>query len=242
MLSVIIPAYNEVETIGKNIKILKKYLNKLNTNYEIIIAEDGSTDGTDNIVKQIAKTDKSVRTIHRKQKIGRGLALKEAFSIASGNILCYIDADLSPHPKHLGELIRYAKKNDVVTGSRYVKANAVKRPFSRLVASQVYNWLLRVIFSCPIYDFQCGLKAFSRNFFEKEIKYIEEKSWAWDTVVLIEAVKKGYRVKEFPVDWSEKRESPKSSSFKRLISDGIIHGRVLLKLFLKWNMNVKIKL
>mgnify|MGYP000686981028 CR=1 FL=1 len=81
-----------------------------------------------------------------------------------------------------------------------------------------------------------------KNFLEKEMKHINENSWAWDTVVLIEAKKKGYRIKEMPIKWTENKESSHSSSFKRLLSDFLIHGKVILKLFAKWNLKMKINL
>jgi len=240
LLSLIIPAYNEATTIENNVEIIKNYLGSLNTNYEIIIAEDGSVDGTYKIIRKLVKKSNAIRSLHKKEKLGRGYALKKAFLSSKGNVIGFIDADISAHPKYLADMVNYTKGYDVVTASRYAKGSHVERPFIRDLIARVYYWLLRRIFSCNIYDFQCGLKLFSRTFIEKEIKYIKEKSWAWDTVILIEAIKKGYKIKEVPIKWIEKKEISHSASFKRLLSDFFIHGKVIVKLFAKWNLGIKL--
>ena len=123
MITVVLPAYNEARRIKKCVAAVKHSLAK--NNYEIIIAEDGSTDGTDKIAAIIAKRDKKIRLITHREKLGRGLALKNAFKIANGNIICYIDSDLATDMKYMPGLIAYAKKFDVVLGSRYMPSSVV---------------------------------------------------------------------------------------------------------------------
>ena len=236
-LSLVLPAYNEAPRLESCFEEVKKALE--GKNYEIIIAEDGSTDGTDKIAEKIAKMNKNVYHLHHDKKLGRGLALKKAFSLCKGKILAYIDVDMATDVKHLNELIQLAKENDVVTGSRYLPESNVERPILREFSSRVYNFLIRKLLGCRIFDSQCGFKAFSRKFFLREIKKINEKTWAWDTIVMVEAIKKGYKVKEFPVEWREKKEL--HTNVKRLIKDFMIHGRVLFKLFLRWKVGVKIE-
>lgn len=237
-LSLVLPAYNEAPRLEKCVEAVKRFLK--GKKYEIIIAEDGSTDGTDKIAEKIAKTNKNIYHIHNDKKLGRGLALKNAFSLCKGKILAYLDVDMATDINHLKELIKFAKENDVVTGSRYLPGSLTERPILREFFSKVYNFLIRKLLGCKIFDSQCGFKAFSRKFFEEEIKNIYEKTWAWDTIVMVEAVKKGYKVKEFPVKWVEKKEF--KTNVKRLIKDFIIHGKVIFKLFLKWRVGLNVKL
>lgn len=239
-VSIVVPAYNEASRIENSIKPLMRYANQLKLPYEVIIAEDGSTDGTDKIAKALAKKNKKIKSMHSRTKLGRGLALKRAFSVAKGDILCYIDADMATEPSCLKDLIRCARENDVVLGSRYIKGAVVNRPFVRIAVSRLYYWMLRKTLACNIYDFQCGFKAFSREYFEKEITHIKENGWPWDTIVIIEALKKGYKVKEIPVRWKETRDKPKNMKFTRLLDDAIVHGTTMIKLFIRWRMRIDI--
>ncbi|MCD6093122.1 MAG: glycosyltransferase [Candidatus Aenigmarchaeota archaeon] len=126
MFSLIFPVYNESSCLEKNIKKTMNYLNDLKIKYEIIIAEDGSTDNTYGIASSLAKKYKKVRCSHYSNRLGRGLALKRAFSLAKGNIVGYMDIDLATDLRHLKELINYTKNHDIVTGSRYLKKSTLK--------------------------------------------------------------------------------------------------------------------
>lgn len=236
--SIILPAYNEAKNLGACVNEIKKALG--NYNYEIIIAEDGSTDNTYKIAKNIANKIDGVRIIHDEKKLGRGLALKRAFKIAQGSVLAYLDVDMATHMKHLNTLLFLSNSYDVVTASRYLTESKIKRPALRMFVSKTYNYLIRSLLGCTVYDSQCGFKAFSKKFVEKEIFAIKEKSWAWDTIVLVTAIKKQYLVKEFPVEWNEKKEIQHSSSIKRILKDTKIHGTVLAKLFLKYRLGLDI--
>ncbi len=238
--SLVLPAYNEAKNLEHCVRAVQKSLKGFD--YEIIIAEDGSTDGTDKIAENLASRDKKIKFIHSEKKLGRGLALKRAFKIARGRAMGYIDVDIATDIKHLKELIKYSKNYDVVTGSRYLSNSKTSRPLLRDFVSRTYNFLVRFLLGCRVYDSQCGFKAFSRKFVENEIFRIKEKSWAWDTVVLATALKKGYKVKEFPVKWQEKRESAHSASLGRIYKDIKIHGKILIKLFMKYRLGVYVKI
>jgi hypothetical protein len=239
-VSVVLPAHNEAPRLETCFSEIRRALENLSQKYEIIIAEDGSHDGTDKIARDLARRYSNTRSLHSPNKLGRGLALKLAFKIARGNTLVYMDIDLATDLKHLKELLRHASTHDVVTGSRYCEGARTKRPPLRRFVSKTYNLLIRLLLGCNIKDAQCGFKAFSRKFSKEVIENINEKSWAWDTIVLVEAIKFGYSVKEFPVDWIEKKN--KFTSVKRIFKDTKLHGEALLKLFLKWRFNKNIKL
>lgn len=235
-ISVVLPAHNEANRLKRCVRAVESSLRKYN--YEIIIAEDGSTDGTERIAAKLAS--EKIKLINHRKKLGRGSALKNAFRIATGNIICYLDVDLATDAKYLPKLINYAKKFDVAFGSRYMRGSSVRRPIVRNFVSRFYNSFVRVIIGCDVHDTQIGFKAFSKKFVDKEIMNIDEKSWAWDTVVIVNACKKNYSVKEFPVKWVETKN--KRTSATRLLSDVKIHGRVLAKLFLRWNLGLNIRL
>jgi len=203
MFSLVFPVYNEETLLEKNAKIVIDKLNDLKINYEIIIAEDGSTDKTYEIGKIISKKYKNVKIIHCAEKLGRGLALKKTFLLAKGEYVGYMDIDLATDVKHIKEIIDYVQKYDVVTGSRYMKNSKANRSYRRKIFSKVYNFLARFLFKSKIYDHQCGFKAFRRDVIIKLNEISENNHWFWDTEILILADKKGYNIKEFPIRWIE---------------------------------------
>jgi len=207
MLSLVFPVYNEEKNLEKNMIKTMEFLNKLKTGYEIIIAEDGSTDRTYEIGLRLSKKYKNIRVLHSSIKLGRGKALKRAFFLAKGKYVGYMDIDLATDLKSLKDLIRYVKKYDVVTGSRYLKNSKIKRTHKRIFLSWSYNFLARLLFNSRIHDHQCGFKAFKKKVVVRLNKLSNADHWFWDTEILILAQKYGYSVREFPVSWKESRKT-----------------------------------
>ncbi|MBN1134256.1 MAG: flippase-like domain-containing protein [Methanosarcinaceae archaeon] len=202
-VSVILPAYNEAKRIRETVAITASTLKGITSSFEIIIAEDGSTDGTDRIASELAGTYRYVKHLHSDARQGRGRALNRAFRTASGNILCYIDVDLATDMKHLRELIdaiRY-EGYDFSTGSRMMPTSDVKRPLKRGIASKGFNFLTRNLLQSKLYDHQCGFKGFKRESLFELMDFVEDEHWFWDTEILVRAQHAGYKVKEFPVIW-----------------------------------------
>lgn len=199
----VLPAYNEAANIEKAVFVTAETLSKITTRFEIIIAEDGSTDGTDRIASSLAKQYDYVVHLHSDKRQGRGKALGRAFKIASGEVLCYIDVDLATDMKYLEKLVRAVSTDgyDFATGSRMMSESDAKRPFKREFASRGYNFLVRLFLRSKLYDHQCGFKAFRREALFELLGDVENEHWFWDTEVLVRAQHKGYRVIEFPVYW-----------------------------------------
>jgi glycosyltransferase involved in cell wall biosynthesis len=199
----ILPAYNEAERIEKTVNQTAKVLKKITPSFEIVIAEDGSRDGTDKIAGKLARKYSYVKHLHSDSRQGRGKALTRAFKISSGEVLCYIDVDLATDMTHLRELIESisVKGYDFATGSRMMPQSNVRRSLKRGVASKGYNSLVRTILRSNLYDHQCGFKAFKRAPLFNLIDDVQDNHWFWDTELFVLAQYKGYKVKEFPVVW-----------------------------------------
>jgi len=200
---VVLPAYNEAANIEKAVFTTAKTLSKITNSFEVIIAEDGSTDGTDRIASRLSKQYAYVIHLHSNERQGRGRALKRAFKASSGEILCYIDVDLATDMKYLEKLIRAVSTDgyDFATGSRMMSESDAKRPFKREFASRGYNFLVRFFLRSKLYDHQCGFKAFRRGPLFELLDEVENQHWFWDTELLVRAEHKGYRIIEFPVYW-----------------------------------------
>lgn len=199
----VLPAYNEAANIDKAVLVTAETLSKITDRFEIIIAEDGSTDGTDRIASRLAEQYVYVVHLHSDKRQGRGKALNRAFKAASGEVLCYIDVDLATDMKYLEKLIRAVSTDGYgfATGSRMMSDSDAKRPFKREFASRGYNFLVRLFLHSKLYDHQCGFKAFRREDLFEFIDEVENEHWFWDTEVLVRAQHKGYRIMEFPVYW-----------------------------------------
>ena len=111
-LSLIIPAYNEAPCLKQSILFIKDAVESFSNSYEIIIAEDGSSDGTHNVAKKINHSDPRVKIFHSTNKLGRGLALKRAWENVDGEIFLFIDADLATDMSYYPKLIELIKELD----------------------------------------------------------------------------------------------------------------------------------
>ena len=201
-ISIVLPACNEAEKIEETVNKTKDTLGSITDSFEIIIAEDGSTDKTDVISSDLAKKYEYVRHLHSKKRLGRGKALNLAFKIAKGDILAYIDVDLATDMVHLKELIDAIRDGfDFATGSRMLPLSDVQRPTNREIASAGFNFLTRAILRSKIKDHQCGFKSFKREALFDILDDVKDTHWFWDTEILVRAQKKGYKIKEFPVKW-----------------------------------------
>jgi hypothetical protein len=231
-ISLVLPAHNEAGKIEEAVRQTKKTLSSFSSSFELIIAEDGSTDGTAEIARRISSEDPFVRHVHRESRLGRGKALNQAFKCAKGEILAFMDADLSTDMKHLKPLINAIREEnyDFATGSRMLSGSEVKKSFKREMASIVFNFLVRRILKSKISDHQCGFKSFRKDSLMAIIDDIKDEHWFWDTEMLVKAQKKSYKIKEIPVRWEDRG---RGGTKVRLIRDGLLMGYKIIKLGIK---------
>lgn len=203
-ITAVIPVYNDVEALKEAIPKSISILETFGREFEIIVAEDGSTDGSRELVEKWEQKDTRVRLLHSDARQGRGRALNRALHEARGDIFCYYDVDLATDMKHLPELLsRIENGADVATGSRLMKDSNIERSGDREIASRGYNFLVRRLLHSKLCDHQCGFKAYRVSVLRELVKEIQAPHWFWDTESLILAQRKGYRVDEFPVVWTQ---------------------------------------
>ncbi len=201
-VSVVLPAYNEAGRIEDAVEKTAGALRGITLSFEIIIAEDGSKDGTDRISESLAKKYNFIVHLHSDERLGRGRAMVRAFKASRGEILCDIDVDLATDMKHLQELVQSIRDGyDFATGSRMLPQSNVKRPFKRGLASKGFNFLTRFMLGSKLYDHQCGFKSFKRQSLFALMDTVKDTHWFWDTELLVRAQRDGYKIKEFPVEW-----------------------------------------
>lgn len=231
-LSIIIPVYNEAQVIKKNLEQVIEGIKQFFIDYQIIIAEDGSDDGTDSIIKQLAENNPQITHLHFDMRLGKGLAIKRSIKIAKEKIIAFMDADLSIPIKHLPSLVQMINQGcTMAIGSRAIKGSLVKRPPIRKIASKIYNLTVRLLFKDGIHDHQCGFKAFNRDHILPLINEIDDKGFFFDTELIIKTKMKGCKITEIPIIWEEPKD--RISKFQ-LVQDGI---KILVKL-LKLRINL----
>ena len=227
-VSVVLPAHNEADTLETAVAQIAKALDEFAGDYEIVVAEDGSTDGTDKKADELAERFPFVRHIHSDERLGRGKALNNAFKQCSGEVLVYMDVDLATDVGQLRELVDSVgvEGYDVATGSRMLPESDVERSGTRSMASKAYNFMVRAVLGSKVKDHQCGFKAFKREPLLRLIDEVDAGHWFWDTELLVRAQRRGCRVKEIPVLWRSGRDTK-----VRLVRDSLSMGWQVLSLW-----------
>ncbi len=209
LVSVVLPAYNEVTQLEPSVTEVSQALKQADYPFEIVIAEDGSTDGTAELSEELTRKYPFVKHIHRDKRLGRGTALNNAFRQCSGEVFVYMDLDLATDLKSLKPLVDTIKVEgyDLSTGSRMLPESTVERTTRRSISSKSYNFLVRHMLHSKVRDHQCGFKAFKRQAVLSLIGEVKATHWFWDTEILVRAQRRGFRVKEIPVKWTSGKDT-----------------------------------
>jgi glycosyltransferase involved in cell wall biosynthesis len=232
-LALTIPVYNEEERIASCVQTLDLATRNWGFDTTLIVAEDGSTDRTREVL-QTLKTEFSRLVILSDQvRRGRGYALRRAWRDLDADVFAFTDADLPGGTEAiLRTVLAAAHGADVATASRYAPGAITDRPVLRELVSRAYNGMVRQLFRENIYDHQCGIKAFGRESMPRIFDLTREDSWFWDTEALVVSARKGLKVAELPVHWTETRYN--RTPIRRLFSDIFLHGSSLLRLFVNF--------
>ena len=218
---VIIPTYNEKD----NIKKLIHNLLELYPNVDILIVDDGSPDGTGEIVKSIQKVDKRIKIIEREGKMGLGTAYVAGYKFMLSNgydVGIQMDADFSHNPKDIGKFRKLAKDYDLIIGSRYVQGvNVINWPMKRLLLSYFANIYTKVITGLPLCDSTGGFKCFRREVLESiDLDNIKSNGYAFQIEMNFKAWKHGFKIKESPIVFTDRVEGNSKMS-KKIVREAI---------------------
>jgi len=231
-VTAIIPVYNDCPALRVAIPQSIETLSRITNSFELIVAEDGSTDGSTALVEEFSQRDARVHLLHSDARQGRGKALNRAFGTARGSIVCYYDVDLATDLQHLSQLIGAIREGaDISTGSRLLPDSDIRRTGGREIASRSYNFLVRLILGSRVFDHQCGFKAFNKSRILPVLPRIRSEHWFWDTEILVRAQRQGYTVTEFAVRW----RAGKGTTVKA--KDIFSMGTAILRLW--WQIHVQ---
>ena len=204
-ISILLPAYNEAAQIEKCVREVEAAVKSFSKSYEIIVSEDGSTDGTNVIVAKMAKTNPNLVLLHSTNRLGKGKGIKNALSKSKGKFITFMDVDLATDLKCLPQLLQVVKENGgMAIGSRHIEGSRVQRRISRTMFSLAYNFAVRLLFLDGVHDHQCGFKTMSREVAEAVLNGSQSDGYFFDTEMIVRCKKLGFPVVEVAVQWSER--------------------------------------
>ena len=203
-LSVIIPCYNEKQTIGT---ILKKVIQSLQNykflNYEILIIDDHSKDGTDKILKDLSQEEK-INVYFHERNLGKGAAIQTALQYVTGDLIIIQDADLEYDPFDYNKLLLpfFETNADVVYGSRFLGGGKYVRIhfFWHYIANKILTFICNLFINLNLTDMETGYKVF-RTEALKNIS-LKEKTFSFEPEVTIKLSKKNYKFFEVPITYN----------------------------------------
>lgn len=203
-LSLIIPAFNEAQRIGPTLRRAHRFLAARPARFEILVVDDGSTDGTVALVTALAGELPGLRVLCSPANRGKGHAVRRGMLAATGQVRVFSDADGSTPIDELDPLLRaLAAGADIAIGSRYLAASRVTQPqpWCRRVWSRLVNRVVQRVLLPGVVDTHCGFKAFTAAAAAHTFGACTVDGWSFDLEVLARARAHGFRIREVPVRW-----------------------------------------
>lgn len=209
LINITIPVYNEELALPISVPKVHRFLaGSFRFNFELVIANNASTDRTQEVAGRLAREFPGTRVVHLDLK-GRGRALKKVWSESAADIFSYMDVDLSTELGALPPLIEALATGgfDLGIGSRLQKQSQTNRGIKREFISRSYNHIVKLFFDTSFSDAQCGFKAITREAAQRLLPAVEDNGWFLDSELLILAEKSGYRIFDLPVKWTDDPDS-----------------------------------
>ena len=222
-LSVVIPAYNESARLGNTLRAVANYLRQNFPDGELIVVDDGSSDETAGLARNVLQESRDLRTsvISYKSNLGKGRAVRLGLLAARGDVALFSDADLSTPITEAPKLVDPIVKGqfDVTFGSRALDRRliGVHQSWRREQGGRVFNLVVRLATGLPFWDTQCGFKAFRMSVCRPLIEAATVDRFGFDVELLFLAFRAGLKLKEIPVRWDHNEGSKVtllSDSFK----------------------------
>ncbi|HEV3464512.1 MAG TPA: dolichyl-phosphate beta-glucosyltransferase [Actinomycetota bacterium] len=205
-LSIVLPCFDEADRLPGTLAAYLAHFPPSRAEVELIVVDDGSTDGTSTIADQIAAADPRVRVVRTPHNHGKGYAVRVGVQAAQGELVVFTDADGSYGPDQLERVVAALDRAPVAIGARLGDQPGATSPLRRL-ASPVFNRVMRLLLGLPFSDTQCGLKGFRRGAAEAIFQRARVDGFAFDAEALLVARRLGIEVVEVPVTAEDRQGS-----------------------------------
>lgn len=209
MLSIVIPVFNEAESLATLHRELSEVAAERGYELDVVLVDDGSTDGSWKIIQQLAQSDPHVTGLRFRRNFGKAAALEHGFAQARGELLMTLDADLQDDPREIPKFLDEIEKDlDVVSGWKKVRRD----PLEKVLPSRLFNWLVSRVTGVVLHDHNCGMKCYRREVFDEVRLYGELHRF-----VPVLAAARGYRVGEVVVSHRPRQHGRSKYGFSRYI-------------------------
>ncbi|KAJ3128314.1 dolichol-P-mannose synthesis [Nowakowskiella sp. JEL0407] len=207
--SVLLPTYNERDNLPVIVWLLVNEFNRANLDFEIIIVDDGSPDGTLEVAKQLQNLYGNDKIVLRPRagKLGLGTAYVHGAQSATGDFIIILDADMSHHPKFIADFVRLqqSKDLDVVTGTRYAHGGGVYGwNLKRKLVSRGANYLASIMLWPNVSDLTGSFRLYKKDVFEKLIAATKSKGYVFQMEIIVRARQLGYSIGEVPITFVDR--------------------------------------
>jgi dolichol-phosphate mannosyltransferase len=232
LYSIILPTYNERENLPIIFYLIDKCLNEAKLQYEVIIVDDNSPDGTLSIAKAIQNSygEKCVTIVSREGKLGLGTAYVAGLKFAKGDRIILMDADLSHHPKFIPQMARIMDTRDVdiVTGTRYLSGGGVAGwDLKRKLVSKGANILADFLLNPGVSDLTGSFRLYQRKALENVLHKVTCKGYAFQMEIVVLSKKAGYKIAEVPITFVDRVYGESKLGGKEIV----LYAKGLLTLF-----------
>jgi glycosyltransferase involved in cell wall biosynthesis len=203
--SIVIPAFNESARIPATLNSVVSCVRSKGWSAEVIVVNDGSTDGTAELVRAFARHAPEVRLIENPGNRGKGYSVRAGMLQALGEVVLFTDSDLSAPIEEAERLFAAIEGGaDIAIGSRWLEKGRQthRQPLYRQFFGRCFNAVTRGVMGLHFADTQCGFKAFTRNAAQTVFQLQTIERWGFDPEILFIALKRGYRIVEVPVSWA----------------------------------------
>jgi dolichyl-phosphate beta-glucosyltransferase len=217
MISIVIAAFNEEKRIGQSLGKIHDYLRERQCDYEIIVVDDGSSDRTAALVRELSGSFPGLRSISYKKNRGKGYALRAGVLASRGSLVLVSDADLSTPIEELDTLIGRLPQFDLAIGSRALAQSEIlaKQPWWRQGMGKIFNLIVKLVVIDQFSDTQCGFKLFAGETARDLFGKAQIDRFAYDVEILALAREEGYRTANAVRPGSDKAQRGDTACRKR---------------------------
>jgi dolichyl-phosphate beta-glucosyltransferase len=204
-LSVVVPAYNEAQRIGRSLSAIRWYLASRTYSSEVIVVDDGSSDDTSEVISAAIESWPSFRLLRNERNRGKGYSVRRGVMEARGEFVLFTDADLSAPIDQTGMLIAALESTgaEAAIGSRALQREliGIHQPLFRELGGICFNLAVRLFTGLQLRDTQCGLKLFRRDATRRAFEHMKAERFGFDPELLFLVERFGGRILEIPVRW-----------------------------------------